>query len=261
MVDSSAIDQADRGNPAIETVKLSVSFGSKTILDEVTFAAPEYAITAIMGPSGCGKTTLLNCLNALIDEQPGATVTGDVLLKGTSTRKISREQLRRRVGMVTQTPVPFPFSIYRNIAYAPKYYRTVRKGDLDALVREKLELVGLYDEVGGRLNQSALELSGGQQQRLCIARALTVEPEVLLLDEPCSALDVKATAKIEETLLKLKERYTIVIVTHNIAQARRIADHAVFVNNGRVVEAAPATELFAAPMQDATRDFLAGAFG
>ncbi|MBO4365697.1 MAG: phosphate ABC transporter ATP-binding protein [Eggerthellaceae bacterium] len=247
--------------PAIQTKGISVSFDGKKILHDVNVSAPKRAITAIIGPSGCGKTTLLSTLNALIMEQPGASVSGSVLLDGEDTRRIPREELRRKVGMVTQTPSPFPFSIYRNLAYAPKYYRTTRKQEMDELVRQKLELVGLYDEVQGNLKQNALTLSGGQQQRLCIARALTVDPQVLLLDEPCSALDVKATAKIESTLLTLKQQYCIVIVTHNIAQARRIADYAVFMNDGRIIETAPARQLFESPSNPVTRDFLAGAFG
>ena len=252
---------APAGSAVIETKGLTVSYGKKTVLDNVTFVAPEHRITAVLGPSGCGKTTLLNCLNALIREQPGAQVSGEVLLSGVSTRQFPLEELRRRVGMVTQTPTPFPFSIYKNITYAPKYYRSAKKADFDSLVREKLEMVGLYEEVSNRLNQSALSLSGGQQQRLCIARALTVEPEVLLLDEPCSALDVKATAKVESTLLSLKDRYSIIIVTHNISQARRIADYAVFLNDGKLIEAAPAKQFFENPNEEATRSFLAGAFG
>ncbi len=249
------------GDPIIRTVDLTVSYGKKTVLDHVTFSAPAFSITAVLGPSGCGKTTLLSCLNALIREQSGAQVSGDVLLSGKSTAGIAVEDLRRRIGMVTQTPTPFPFSIYKNIAYAPKYYRSVRKADLDEFVRQKLQMVGLYEEVSDRLNQSALSLSGGQQQRLCIARALTVDPEVLLLDEPCSALDVKATSKVESTLLELKRDYSIIIVTHNIAQARRIADYAVFLNDGRLVEAASAREFFENPREEATRSFLMGAFG
>ena len=253
---------SNRESPAVmQTKDLTVSYGKKTVLDKVSFCAPAYSITAVLGPSGCGKTTLLNCLNALIREQRGARVTGEVLLWGEPTKDVPLEELRRRVGMVTQTPTPFPFSIFKNVAYAPKYYRTARRNELDALVREKLEMVGLYEEVSDRLNQSALSLSGGQQQRLCIARALTVEPEVLLLDEPCSALDVKATAKVETTLAALKERYSIIIVTHNIAQARRIADHAVFLNGGQLVESAPAKKFFENPTEEATRSFLAGAFG
>ena len=251
----------DEREIAIRTVGLSVSYGKKTVLDDVSLEAPVRSITAVLGPSGCGKTTFLNCLNALINEQPGARVSGEVILAGTPIKNIPLEELRRRVGMVTQTPTPFPFSIYKNIAYAPKYYHTVRRADMDELVREKLQMVGLYEEVSSRLNQSALSLSGGQQQRLCIARALTVDPEVLLLDEPCSALDVKATAKIEETLLRLKQDLSIVIVTHNIAQARRIADYAAFFNDGRLIEAAPAQQLFEEPAEEETRSFLAGAFG
>lgn len=246
---------------ALETKGLTVSYGKKAVLDDVSLKAPARSITAVLGPSGCGKTTFLSCLNALIREQPGAQVEGDVLLAGVSIKGIALEELRRRVGMVTQAPTPFPFSIYKNISYAPKYYRTVRRADMDELVREKLQMVGLYEEVSSRLNQSALSLSGGQQQRLCIARALTVDPEVLLLDEPCSALDVKATAKVEETLLRLKESLAIIIVTHNIAQARRIADYAAFFNDGRLVEFTPAQELFERPAEEATRRFLAGAFG
>ena len=251
----------DANDLVLQTVDLTVAYGKKTVLDHVSFSAPAHSITAVLGPSGCGKTTFLNCLNALILEQPTAQMSGDILLSGESTKGLAPETLRRRVGMVTQTPAPFPFSIYKNISYAPKYYHTTPRAEMDALVREKLQMVGLYEEVSDRLNQSALSLSGGQQQRLCIARALTVDPEVLLLDEPCSALDVKATAKVEETLLRLKNDLTIIIVTHNIAQARRIADYAAFFNDGRLVECAPAQQLFESPAEDATRDFLAGAFG
>lgn len=251
----------EQSTPAMQTVNLSVSYGKTTALEDVTFSVPPRAITAIIGPSGCGKTTLLTCLNALIEEQPGARMKGEVLLAGESTSGMRKDLLRRRVGMVTQTPTPFPFSVYKNLTYGPKYYHLARKAQLDQLVREKLEMVGLYDEVCDDLRRSALALSGGQQQRLCIARALTVEPEVLLLDEPCSALDVRATAKVEATLLDLKGTYTIIIVTHNIAQARRIADYAMFLNGGRMVEMASAERLFEDPEEAQTRDFLAGAFG
>lgn len=251
----------EQSAPAMQTVNLSVSYGRAKALENVTFSAPSQAVTAIIGPSGCGKTTLLTCLNALVEEQSGVRMEGEVLLSGESISGMRRDQLRRRVGMVTQTPTPFPFSVYKNLTYGPKYYHLARKAQLGQLVREKLEMVGLYDEVRGDLHRSALALSGGQQQRLCIARALTVEPEVLLLDEPCSALDVKATAKVEATLLDLKSTYTIIIVTHNIAQARRIADYALFLNGGRAVEMAPAEQLFEHPQGAQTRDFLAGAFG
>lgn len=251
----------EQAAPAMQTVNLSVSYGRTRALEDVTISIPPQAITAIIGPSGCGKTTLLTCFNALIEEQPGVRVEGEVLLAGKSIGGMRRDLLRRRVGMVTQTPTPFPFSVYRNLTYGPRYYHMARKAQLDQLVREKLEMVGLYDEVRDDLHRSALALSGGQQQRLCIARALTVEPEVLLLDEPCSSLDVKATAKMEATLLDLKSTYTIIIVTHNIAQARRIADYALFLNGGRMVEMAPAKQLFERPHEAPTRDFLSGAFG
>ena len=189
------------------------------------------------------------------------TISGDILLGGTNIRTLRRDELRRRVGLVFQTPTPFPMSIRKNITYAPQYYGVRDKTKLDALVRETLELAGLYDEVKDELDRSALRLSGGQQQRLCIARALTVEPEVLLLDEPCSALDVKATRTVEQLLLRLKERYTVIIVTHNLAQARRIADRTVFLYNGQVVEEGETERLFTAPQREETRDFLSGVFG
>lgn len=238
---------------------VGASYGGEAALTDVSMEIPAHRITAVVGPSGCGKSTLLRCLNGLLEEEAGAKVSGDILLDGQSTAAIPREELRRRVGLVFQTPAPFPFSIYKNMVYAPKYYGF--RGDLDALVEEKLRLAGLYEEVKDHLKKSALALSGGQQQRLCIARALTVEPEVLLLDEPCSALDVKSAAVIEETLRKLKERYTIVVVTHNIAQARRISDQTAFLLNGVLVEYGPAERLFTHPEREETKNFLSGSFG
>ena len=173
---------------------------------------------------------------------------------------MSADGLRRRVGMVFQTPTPFPMSIYKNMTYAPLYYGIHGKQKLDALVREKLEITGLWDEVKDELGKSALKLSGGQQQRLCIARALTAEPEVLLLDEPCSALDVKSTQIIEELLLKLKEQYTIVIVTHNLFQAKRIADDCIFMLNGQLCEQNTTQELFNHPQKQETKDYLQGVY-
>ncbi len=245
----------------ISLQNLSASYDGKSTLEGINLNISEKEITAIVGPSGCGKSTLLRCLNGLLDEAPNAGTTGDVLLGGTNIRSIRRDELRRRVGLVFQTPTPFPMSIYKNMIYAPQYYGTRDKAQLDALVREKLALAGLYEEVKDELDKSALKLSGGQQQRLCIARALTVEPEVLLLDEPCSALDVKSTRIIEELLLQLKERYTVVIVTHNLAQARRIADRTAFLYNGRLVEEGETEQLFTAPQREETRDFISGAFG
>ena len=247
---------------AVMTLRdVSASYEGKPALEQVSLDIPAGQITAVIGPSGCGKSTLLRCMNGMLEEEPGARWTGEIALHGTSTRRMPREELRRRVGLVFQTPAPFPFSIYRNLTYAPRYYGQRSRPALDALVREKLELTGLYEEVRGELYKSALKLSGGQQQRLCIARALTVEPELLLLDEPCSALDVKSSAVIENLLIQLKERYAMVVVTHNIAQARRIADRVVFLYNGHLVEEGEAERVLSQPAQPETADFLSGTFG
>ena len=240
---------------------VSASYDGKPALQDVSLTIPSRRITAIIGPSGCGKSTLLRCMNGLLSEEPGAKVTGEIFLGDRPISALPREELRRRVGLVFQTPSPFPFSIYRNMTYAPRYYGVRDKRRLEAIAVEKLQMAGLYDEVREDLGKSAMKLSGGQQQRLCIARALTVEPEVLLLDEPCSALDVKSSAVIEEMLTGLKERYTIVIVTHNIAQARRISDYAAFLFNGHLVEAGPARELLEQPREEETRAFLSGVYG
>ena len=247
--------------PILTLKGLSASYDGQSALEEVSLSVPRHQITAVIGPSGCGKSTLLRAMNGLLRDEPGAAVTGQVLLDGQDISALPPEEVRRRIGLVFQTPAPFPFSIYKNMTYAPRYYGQRDKKTLDALVREKLELAGLYEEVREDLGRSALKLSGGQQQRLCIARALTVEPEVLLLDEPCSALDVKATAVIEKTLLELKNRYTIVIVTHNIAQARRISDWTACLYGGRLVEFGESPALFSAPQKAETRDFLSGAVG
>jgi len=241
--------------------KVGVSYEGKPVLKDVSLGIRPNRITAVMGPSGCGKTTLLRTLNGLLWEEAGAKVTGDILFHGKDIKTLSTEELRRQIGLVFQTPAPFPFSIYKNMTYAPKYYGVRDKGRLDAIVKEKLVMAGLYGEVKDELNKSALKLSGGQKQRLCIARALTVEPEILLLDEPCSALDVKSSAVIEDMLMELKKTYTIVIVTHNIAQARRIADDAAFIFEGRLVEYGEAAGLFKEPKEEETRSFLDGIYG
>lgn len=245
---------------AIMTLQnVSASYDGKKALQQVQLAIPKHRITAIIGPSGCGKSTMLRCMNGLLWEETNAKVQGEIFLDDTPIERLPREELRRRVGLVFQTPSPFPFSVYKNMVYAPRYYGQRDRKVLEQIVQEKLTMAGLYDEVKDELGKNALQLSGGQQQRLCIARALTVEPELLLLDEPCSALDVKNTAVIEETLCRLKERYTIVIVTHNIAQAQRIADYVVFLYDGRIVE--QGTQLFTQPEQEETRHFLSGQFG
>ncbi len=246
---------------AMKVRDLNVSYDDKTALSKISVRFPKQKITSIIGPSGCGKTTLLLSLNDLIRETPGVKVTGEIFLGDKKTDAIPQEELRRRVGLVFQTPMPFPFSVYKNLTYAPKYYGIRSKQDLDRIVKEKLEMVGLYDEIKGDLNKSALKFSGGQQQRICIARALTANPDVLLLDEPCSALDVQSISVIEETLLKLKEQYTIIIVTHNIAQARRLSDKVVFLKDGRLIEEGDAAEIFSEPKETETKEFLRGIYG
>jgi len=240
---------------------VTITYDKKPALEQVSLSFPKNRITAVIGPSGCGKTTLLRAMNRMLEEEPGAAVEGQILLNGDDVQKLPPEELRRRVGLVFQTPAPFPFSIYKNMTFALRYYGVQNKERLDAVVREKLTLAGLYEEVKDRLDKSALKLSGGQQQRLCIARALTAEPEVLLLDEPCSALDVKSIEAIEAMLLKLRETYTIILVTHNIAQARRIADYTAFFNNGRLVEFGEKDALFLQPRQEETKAFLSGIYG
>ena len=237
-----------------------VAYDGKTVLSGVNTTIRRGRITAIIGPSGCGKSTLLKAMNRMLETQKNANVFGSIHLDGVDIHTMEPEQLRRKVGMVFQTPTPFPMSIYKNMTYAPLYYGVKEKQKLDEIVREKLEVTGLWEEVSEELSKSALKLSGGQQQRLCIARALTANPEVLLLDEPCSALDVKSTQIIEELLQKLKEDYTIVIVTHNLFQARRIADDCIFMLNGQLWEQNTTEELFNNPQKQETKDYLQGAY-
>jgi phosphate transport system ATP-binding protein len=247
--------------PADEVVGIShltVAYDGVEALHDVSLSVRDHRVLAVIGPSGCGKTTLLRSVNRLVLEGPRVRLSGQVTLRGRDVARMPAEELRRNVGMVFQEPSPFPFSIWRNVTYAPRYFGGASKRELEDLVREKLELVGLWDEVSQDLRKSALRLSGGQQQRLCIARAIAVDPQVLLLDEPCSALDVNATATVERALLRLRERYAIVVVTHNIGQARRIADEVAFMSEGRVVERGPAEQVLDHPRMDETRAFLAG---
>ena len=237
-----------------------VAYENKPVLEGVNTAIRKNRITAIIGPSGCGKSTMLKAMNRMLELQSDAKIRGSIHLNGQDIQAMPADELRRRVGMVFQTPTPFPMSIYKNMTYAPLYYGTHGKQKLDQIVREKLEITGLWEEVKDELNKSALKLSGGQQQRLCIARAMTADPEILLLDEPCSALDVKSTQTIEELLLQLKERYTIVIVTHNLFQARRVADDCIFMLNGQLWEQNTTGELFDNPQRQETKDYLQGAY-
>lgn len=241
--------------------KVTASYEGIAAVTNLSLDIPRNRITAIIGPSGCGKSTLLRCMNRMLEEEPGVTVSGEIVLDGKEIQQIPKEELRRRVGLVFQTPAPFPFSIYKNMTYALKYYGLKDGDGLRRLVEEKLKMAGLYDEVKDDFGKSAYKLSGGQQQRLCIARALTAEPDVLLLDEPCSALDVKSAAIIEDLLPELKCNCTIVLVTHNIAQAKRLADCVAFLYNGKLIEYNDKSAFFDTPQETLTRDFLGGARG
>lgn len=245
----------------IEVKNLEIKIEDKKILKNINVEIKKNKITAIIGPSGCGKTTFLKSLNNLLKEENGIKISGDIIFKDKKITDIQEEVLRKSIGLVFQTPTPFPFSIYKNMTYAPIYYGIRDKRKLDEIVKEKLEYAGLYDEVYNELNKSALKLSGGQQQRLCIARALTSDPEVLLLDEPCSALDIQNTAKIEELLKRLSEEYTIIIVTHNLFQARRIADYTMFFLDGELIEVGATKEIFENPKNKKTQEYIKGIFG
>ncbi len=238
-----------------------LSYGGRPILKDISLVVPERSVTAFIGPSGCGKSTLLKTMNRMTELTKDCETTGRIALDGEDIKDLPLPLLRRRVGMVFQKPTPFPMSIYDNIAYGPRTHGIKDKSRLDEIVENALKDSGLFDEVKDRLTKSALSLSGGQQQRLCIARALAVCPEVLLMDEPTSALDPISTARIEELILRLKERYAILIVTHNMQQAQRIADDTAFLYMGELVECAPTKELFSSPRHQRTKDYVAGHFG
>ncbi len=242
--------------------KLQAYFNDRHVLRDVTIDVAALSVLAVIGPSGCGKSTFLRCLNRMHELVPGARADGNILLDGENLygRGVDPVHLRRRVGMVFQRPNPFPtMSIRDNVAAGPKLNGA--GGHLDEIVERCLRQAALWDEVKDRLKHSALSLSGGQQQRLCIARALAVEPEVLLMDEPASALDPIATAKIEELMHELKERYTIVIVTHNMQQAARVSDTTCFFYMGELVEAGPTEKIFTNPREQRTEDYVTGKFG
>ena len=243
--------------------ELSLWYGATQALHEVSLDVPERKITALIGPSGCGKSTVLRAINRMHDLIDGVRVTGDITFHEGSifAPEVDVFALRRRIGMVFQKSNPFPKSIYENVAYGSRIHGVSRRGELDEIVERSLVGAGLWDEVKDRLRQSALGLSGGQQQRLCIARAIAVEPEVILLDEPCSALDPIATQKIEELMRQLADRYTIVIVTHNMQQAARCSDYTAFMYLGRMVEFGETGELFVKPRVRATEDYIRGRFG
>lgn len=240
---------------------LSVAIGDHEILKKVTLTIPHHKILAIIGPSGCGKTTFLRTLNKLVEAETRVKVSGEVLFKGESINTIPSAKLRTKIGIVFQHPTPFPMSIYKNLAYALKYHGTKGKQNLDKIIEAKLKLCGLYEEVKDNLDMSALKLSGGQQQRLSIARSLCVEPEILLMDEPCSSLDIHNTQLIEDLLVKLSLQYTIVIVTHNLQQARRISDYTAFFLEGKLMETNHTEAFFTNPQEEATKQYLKGMYG
>lgn len=250
-------------DPLLEIDSLKLYYGQKRALHGISLRIPEKHITAFIGPSGCGKSTLLRCINRLNDLIDGVRIEGDIRFEGRSifSPAVDVNALRKRVGMVFQKSNPFPKSIYENIAYGCRIHGMATGRALDDVVEKSLRGAALWDEVKDRLDESALGLSGGQQQRLCIARAIAVEPEVILLDEPCSALDPIATAKVEELMQELKSRYTLVVVTHNMQQASRASDYTAFLYLGELIEYGPTEKLFVNPMKKQTEDYITGRFG
>ena len=250
-------------NPIMTVKDLCLWYGSHQALKNITIDIPEKSITALIGPSGCGKSTFLKTLNRMNDLVPDVKITGDVRYRDADIFDPAQDvsELRREVGMVFQKPNPFPMSIYDNIAYGPRTHGIKNRAQLDEIVEKSLRGAAIWDEVKDRLQKNALDLSGGQQQRLCIARALAVEPAVLLMDEPTSALDPISTSKIEELAMQLKERYTIVIVTHNMQQAVRISDRTAFFLLGELVECGETETLFSTPRDKRTEDYITGRFG
>jgi phosphate transport system ATP-binding protein len=249
--------------PLIEADQLSLYYGPAKALKEISLTIPEKQVTAFIGPSGCGKSTFLRCFNRMNDLIDGVRIEGRVKIGGHNiyAPDVDVIELRKRVGMVFQKSNPFPKSIYENIAYGLRLHGIKTKPELDAIVEQSLRGAALWDEVKDRLQASALGLSGGQQQRLCIARAIAIKPEIILMDEPASALDPIATARIEELILELKEEFTIVIVTHNMQQAARISDFTAFFYLGALIEFDTTNKIFTAPRQRQTEDYVTGRFG
>lgn len=258
-----AVVDATASAPMISIDGLSSFYGDTQVLKDVSLEIPANRITAFIGPSGCGKSTALRCLNRMNDLIPSFSMQGTLTVQGQDiqSRSVNVNTLRRAVGMVFQHPNPFPMSIFDNVALAIREHEGLRGAELQARVREALEQASLWDEVKECLDRPALSLSGGQQQRLCIARALAVRPAVLMLDEPCASLDPISTAAIEDLLLRLKHDYTIVIVTHNLAQARRVSDRCAFFLMGELLEYGPTDQVFGSPKRDETARYLSGVYG
>ena len=248
----------------IEINNLNVSYGTVHAVKNISMKIEEKTITAFIGASGCGKSSFLRCFNRMNDELNGCSVNGELLIEGTNVNNLSIpvEVLRLHVGMVFQKANPFPKSIYDNIAYGLRIHKMAKNiEEMDALIQESLEQVGLWSEVKDRLHSKATELSGGQQQRLCIARAIAIKPEIILMDEPCSALDPIATEKVERLIVELGKKFTIIIVTHSMSQARRISDKTAFFHMGELIEFNGTKELFSKPKEKKTNDYLSGTFG
>jgi phosphate transport system ATP-binding protein len=268
-VQTQVSEEAKSGKPEEHEVKMSgrgvnVFYGEKQALYDVSLDVRDRSVTALIGPSGCGKSTFLRCLNRMNDVIEGCRVTGEIDLDGENVyaSQVDPVQLRARVGMVFQKPNPFPKSIFENVAYGPRIHGlAASKTDLEEIVVTSLHKAGLFEEVKDRLNESGTGLSGGQQQRLCIARAISVNPEVILMDEPCSALDPIATARIEQLMEELKQNYSIVIVTHSMQQAARVSQRTAFFHMGYLIEEGDTTEVFTNPKREKTQDYITGRFG
>ena len=247
----------------IQVSHLHLWYGQTEALRGIDISIPENNITALIGPSGCGKSTFLKSLNRMNDLIPEVKIEGEILYQNQNIydKSVDVNNLRKEIGMVFQKPNPFPMSIYDNIAYGPRTHGITRKSELDQIVEESLKGAAIWDEVRDRLKKNALGLSGGQQQRLCIARALAVKPKILLMDEPTSALDPISTTRIEELTLELREKYTIIIVTHNMQQATRISDNTAFFLSGNLVEFSRTEDLFSNPQDQRTEDYITGRFG
>jgi phosphate transport system ATP-binding protein len=257
-------DNLEKTEAKMSAKGVSVFYGDKKAIDDVSIDIPTEYVTAFIGPSGCGKSTFLRTLNRMNDTIPTARVEGEIDLDGQDIYRSGMDvvQLRARVGMVFQKPNPFPKSIYDNIAYGPKIHGLAEgKDELDAIVEKSLKRAGLWEEVKDRLQDSGTALSGGQQQRLCIARAIAVDPEVILMDEPCSALDPIATAKIEELIAELSGRFAIVIVTHSMQQAARVSQRTAFFHLGKMVEYGRTSDIFTNPHEQRTQDYITGRYG
>jgi len=250
-------------NIEIETKNLNLWYGEKQVLKNIDLKIPEEKVTAVIGPSGCGKSTLIRCFNRMNDIIDCCRIEGKVFIdeKDIYDKRTDVVELRKNVGMVFQKPNPFPKNIYENIAYAPRIHGLKNKKKLDKIVEKCLKQAFLWDEVKDRLSESARSLSGGQQQRLCIARALAVEPEIILMDEPCSALDPMATAKIEELIRYLSEDYTVVIVTHNMQQAARVSNYTAYLYIGELIEFGSTKQIFENPREESTENYITGRFG